>query len=325
MSKSHPPERHRSARARLVLTGTIRRTSLKPIVTITGATGHVGRALTAQLVSNGTQVRAVARSADKLAALAAQGAETCPGTLDDTTFLTGAYRGSAAVFVILPGSPPDAPDYLADQARLTANLARAIAASGVERVVALSGQGAGLRYGVLAAFTGLEEALRSIPGLSVVALRSCYQMKNLLGSIPLIRRAGINAGPLRADLPSPMIASCDIAAVAAEYLLAPSFRGYQVRDLLGPRAYTQREATAILGAAIGRPGLAYREVPYEEYRTNLLGMGFSASGAEALVQLFRAVNEGPANTYPPRDTTNTTPTTLEEFVRDTFVPAYQVS
>jgi len=37
-----------------------------------------------------------------------------------------------------------------------------------------------------------------------------------------------------------------LTAFAAEYLLAPDVSGYQVRDLLGPRAYTHREATAIL-------------------------------------------------------------------------------
>ncbi len=298
---------------------------MKPLVTVTGATGKVGKAVTEQLLKNGTHVRAVARSAENLAPLSAQGAEAHEGNLDDTTFLIEAFRGADAGFVVLPGSPPNAPDYLADQARMTANLVRAIKASGVERVVALSAQGSGLRYGVLAAFTGLEEALRSIDGLSVVALRSCFQMKNHLSTIPLIKRAGINAGALRADLPIPMIASRDIAAVAAEYLLAPSFSGYQVRDLLGAREYTHREATAILGAAIGRPDLPYLESSYEEYRKNLLGMGFSASGADTLVQLFKAVNEGPANTYPSRNASNTTPTTLEEFARDTFVPAYQAS
>jgi len=294
-------------------------------VTVTGATGTVGKAVTAHLLKNGTHVRAVARSADTLAPLSVQGADAHTGTLDDTPFLTTALRGADAVFVVLPGSPPNAPDYLADQARLTGALVQAITASGVERVVALSAQGAGLRSGSVAALTGLEEALRSIDGLAVVALRSCFHMTNHLRTIPLIKKAGINAGAIHADLPLPMIAARDIAAVAADYLMAPTFSGYQVRDLLGARAYTHREATAILGAAIGRLDLPYSESSYEEYRTTLLGMGFSASAAETLVQTWIAVNEGPGSPSPPRNAANTTPTTLEEFARDTFVPAYQAS
>jgi uncharacterized protein YbjT (DUF2867 family) len=296
---------------------------MQPIVTVTGATGNVGKELAERLLKNGIQVRAVARSAEHLAPLAAQGAEAHAGTLDDTAFLAAAFRGASAAFVLLPGSPPDIPDYLAHQACMTDHLVQALDKSGVERVVALSGQGAGLRAGSFAVFTGLEDALKCLDGLAVVALRSCFQMTNHLGAIPLIKQAGINAGALRADLPLPMIAARDVAAVAAEYLMTSNFRGYQVRNLLGPRAYTPREATAILGAAIGRPDLAYVQWSYDESRANLLRLGWSASRVENLLQLQAALNEGPGNIYPPRDAANTTSTTLEEFARDTFAPAYQ--
>jgi uncharacterized protein YbjT (DUF2867 family) len=222
------------------------------------------------------------------------------GNLDDTTFLTAAFRGADGVLALLPGSPPNAPDYLADQARMAANLVQAIMASGVERVVALSAQGSGLRSGSVAALTGMEESLRSIDGLSVVALRSCFHMTNFLRTIRLIKQAGINAGAVHADLPMPMIAARDLAAVAAEHLLAPNFSGYQVRDLLGARQYTHREAISILGAAIGKPDLPYIEWSYEQYRKTLLEMGLSESSAETLVQTWTAVNEGPGSTSPPR-------------------------
>lgn len=298
---------------------------MKPFVTVTGATGKIGKVLTELLLKNGTPVRAVARSAENLALLSAIGAEACAGDFDDTTFLTEAFRGADAVYAMLPGSPPNIPDYLADQARMTNNLVQALKASGVRRVVALSAQGAGIRSGSVASLTVLEETLRSVDGLSVVVLRSCYHMTNFLRTIQLIKQAGINAGALRADLPMPMIAARDIAVAAAEYLMAPNFSGYQVRDLLGPRDYTHSEATAILGAAIGRPDLPYMETSYEEYRKNLLNMGFSASGADTLTQTWIAVNDGPGNPRHPRDASNTTATTLEEFARDTFAHAYQAS
>jgi uncharacterized protein YbjT (DUF2867 family) len=299
--------------------------STQPIVTVTGATGPVGKAVTAHLLKRGIRVRAVARSAAHLAPLAALGAEAHEGTLDDVPFLTQAFRAAGVVFVLLPGSPLDVPDYLADQARLTAHVVQALDRSGVERVVALSGQGAGLRAGSFAVFTELEEALQRLDGLAVVALRSCFQMTNHLGAIPLIKRAGINAGGFRADLLVPMVAPRDIAAVAAEYLLDPGFSGYQVRDLLGPRDYTPREATAILGAAIGRPELPYVEWSPTEARENLLRSGFSASRADALLQLQATANEGRPTIYPSRSAANTTPTTLEEFAYETFVPAYRAA
>lgn len=298
---------------------------MKPFITITGATGKVGKILTERLLSSGTRVRAVARTAENLALLSAQGAEAMVGNFDDIASLTEAFLGIDAVFVILPGSPPNAPDYLADQARMTTNLVQAIKTSGVKQVVALSAQGSGLRSGSVASLTYLEESLQSIDGLSVVALRSCYHMTNFLRTIPLMKQAGINGGAIHADLPMPMIAAHDIAAVAAEYLTTLSFSKYQVHDLLGAREYTHREATSILGAAIGKPDLPYIEWSYEEYQNNLLRMGFSDSGADTLTQTWVAVNDGPGSIYPPRTASNTAPTTLEEFARDTFVPAYQAS
>jgi uncharacterized protein YbjT (DUF2867 family) len=300
---------------------------MKPSVTITvtGATGKIGRILTERLLKNGAAVRAVARNAENLALLSAKGAKANVVSFDDIALLTEAFRGADAAFVILPGSPPNTPDYLADQARLTTNLVQAIKASDIERVVALSAQGSGLRYGSVASLTRLEESLQSINGLSVVALRSCYHMTNFLRTIPLIKRAGINAGAIHADLPMPMIAARDVAGVAAEYLMAPNFSGYQTRDLLGAREYTHREATSILGTAIGKPDLPYIEWSYEEYQKNLLEMGFSASAADTLTKTWVAVNDGPGSTHPLRNASNTTSTTLEEFVQDTFVHVYQAS
>jgi uncharacterized protein YbjT (DUF2867 family) len=166
---------------------------------------------------------------------------------------------------------------------MAASLVQAIKASGVRRVLALSAHGAGMRSGSVAVLAGLEESLRSIDGLSVVALRSCFHMTNFLRTIRLIKQAWINAGAVHADLSMPMIAARDRAAVAAKYLMAPSFSGYQIRDPLGARVYTHREATSILGAAIGKPDLPYVELSYEQYRANLLELGFSDSGADTLV------------------------------------------
>jgi uncharacterized protein YbjT (DUF2867 family) len=67
------------------------------------------------------------------------------------------------------------------------------------------------------------------------------------------------AGPLRADLPLPMIATKDIGAVAAEALLRPDFTGQRTQELLGPRDVTYAEATKIIGLAIGKPDLTYTQ------------------------------------------------------------------
>lgn len=194
-------------------------------------------------------------------------------------------------------------------------------------MVALSSIGANLPSGTgpIVGLHDFEEMLKSIPKLSVVALRPAFFMENHLASIPLIKNAGINGSAARADVARAMIATRDIAAVAAEYLIAPAFDGYTVRELLGPRDYTYREATSILGAAIGKPDLAYVEFSYEDFHKGILGAGFSPSAADALVESTRAHNEGRIQSTVSRNESNTTPTTLEVFAREVFAPAYQVS
>lgn len=296
------------------------------LVTITGATGNIGQALAERLLQSGVKIRAVARNAGRLAPLTAKGAEPCVGDLENTAFLTEAFRGADAVFAMIP--PHDnVPDLRADQRRIAACLAEALKAASVWRVLALSSAGASLPSGTgpIAGLHEFEAMLKSIPGLSVVALRPTFFMENHLAAIPFINNTGINGSAARADVALAMIATRDIAAVAAEYLMAPTFDGYVVRELLGPRDYTHREATAILGAAIGKPDLAYVEFSYEDFRKGLLGAGFSASVADAYVEMYTAFNDGRIQGTMSRNTSTTTPTTLEEFAREVFAPAYQAS
>jgi uncharacterized protein YbjT (DUF2867 family) len=296
------------------------------LITITGATGNVGRRLCELLLQNGVRVRAVARNAENLAPLAAQGAEAWVGDIEDTEFLTRAFRGADALFAMLPEHPA-APDFHADKRRAAVNLVEAVKASGVPRVVALSAIGAVPPSGIGPAVANgeFEEMLKSVPGLSVVVLRAAFLMENHLASIPVIRNAGINGSPARADVPVAMIATRDIATAAAEYLTNPTFTGYNVRELLGPRDYTYPEVTSILGAAIGKPDLLYVQFPYEDFSKGLVGAGLSPNLAGALVELYTAVNSGEIQRLADRTDANTTGTTLEEFARDVFAPVYNAS
>ncbi|MBC8069000.1 MAG: NAD(P)H-binding protein, partial [Deltaproteobacteria bacterium] len=58
------------------------------IITIMGATGNTGRAIANGLLASGKRVRAIGRNPDKLAELAALGAEIRTGDVADPAFLT---------------------------------------------------------------------------------------------------------------------------------------------------------------------------------------------------------------------------------------------
>jgi uncharacterized protein YbjT (DUF2867 family) len=120
-----------------------------------------------------------------------------------------------------------------------------------------------------------------------------------------------------------MIAARDIGAVAAESLAKLDFAGKQTRELLGPRHVTNAEAARILGAAIGKPDLSYKQFPGEILKPAMQRLGLSASMADLILEMSEALNTGHMKSQEPRSARNTTPTTLESFTREVFAPAYR--
>ncbi len=88
-----------------------------------------------------------------------------------------------------------------------------------------------------------------------------------------------------------MIATRDIAQVAAELLLQLDFSGHLTRELLGQRDISMHEATRIIGKAIGKEGLAYVQFPYEQAEQAMLTMGLSQDVSRSLNEMDQALNE----------------------------------
>jgi uncharacterized protein YbjT (DUF2867 family) len=194
----------------------------------------------------------------------------------------------------------------------------------VKYVVFLSSWGTDLpdKSGGIIGCRRLEELLDEIPGLNIVHLRPVWFMENFLWNIGLIKMAGINGLAIRPDVSFPMIAARDIAPVASDYLASLNFKGRNVRYLNGPRDYTMTEVTRVLGAAIGRPDLKYVEFPDAIFRKGVVANGgLSPHAADMAVEISRGIDSGLIKAEP-RSQSNTTPTTLEEFARTTFAPAF---
>jgi uncharacterized protein YbjT (DUF2867 family) len=296
---------------------------MNQLVTIVGASGNIGGALASSLLEKRIKVRAVGRQADRLSALRDRGAEICVGSVGDTNFLAKAFLGAQAVFVMIPPNF-QSDDYRAEQKRMGYSLASALEKAEVKQAVALSSLGANLPSGTgpIAGLHEFEQRLHSIAGLSLIILRPAFFMENHLGSIPMIHQAGINGGLIHGDLPLPMVATQDIALVAAGFLEIPTQESVMIREILGPRDYTMQEATAILGAAIGKPGLPYVEFGEENFLQGLTEAGFSVSVANGYVEMSQAFNEGRIQNVVRRQASNSTPTSLEAFAQQVFAPAY---
>jgi uncharacterized protein YbjT (DUF2867 family) len=294
------------------------------MIVITGATGNTGSVVAEALLGRGARVRVIGRSAEKLARFAARGAETFAGDATDAAAMERAFAGATAAYVMIPPLLT-AEDAAAHQDSVIGSLASGVEKNGVRHVVLLSSIGAqhAEKVGPIKGLHRFEQRLNRVAGLNLLCLRAGYFMENLLMYIGVIRSIGKLAGTQRGDLAVPMIAARDIGAAAAEALAARDFAGSGIRELLGPRDVSLDEAAALIGQAIGRPGLAYSQMPAMMVKPAMMMMGMSSSVAESLLELAEGGNNGLVVPVEPRSAKSTTPTTIESFIAEVFVPAFQ--
>jgi uncharacterized protein YbjT (DUF2867 family) len=293
---------------------------------VTGATGHTGSLIAKTLLARRKKVRVIGRSAERLSSLVSLGAEPFVGDISNKEAATKAFSGIEAAYVMVPPEMTN-PDYSAYQDKVIDSVGSAVEKSAPQHVVVLSSVGADKpnKTGPIAGLHRMEERLKRISGLNALFLRAGYFMENTLPQAVAIRQMGAASGPLKADLKIPLIASRDIGPFAADALLRLNFRGYQTQELLGQRDLSMGEATRVIGRAIGKHDLQYRQITYDQFHGLLQQMGMSQSIASLFVEMSEALNSGHVQASEPRSERNTTPTSYEQFVREEFVPAYQAT
>jgi uncharacterized protein YbjT (DUF2867 family) len=293
------------------------------MIAIVGATGNIGSKTAEILLSSGKAVRAIARSAHKLEHLKAKGAEIAVGDSTDVAFLIKAFEGAEAVLLMIPGKL-DATNVGKYQDELGIAQVEAIKKSGVKNIVLISSQGGHTeeKTGIVAGLARHEVRLNALPDdVNVLSLRPTFFMENTLNSIGLIKNMDFNGSSIKADVKLTLIATKDIAKVAAEKLLNLHFKGKTYLDLLGDRDYTMKEATEIIGKSIEKPALNYVEFTYQDEKKALMQYGFSESVADAFVGLYEGINIG-QNTQGIRNAETTTETSFENFANNVFKYAY---
>jgi uncharacterized protein YbjT (DUF2867 family) len=291
---------------------------------VIGATGHTGSIVAERLLAKREKVRAVGRDARKLDRLKQQGAEAFIGDVTDANAMARAFSGAEAGYLMVPPNM-SSPNVLAHTQRVNDALAGALEKNGVRYAVALSSIGADKadKTGPVVGLRSLEQKLEAVPGLNAIFLRAGYFMENILPQVGIIQQLGKMVGPVRSDLALPMIATRDIGAAAGELLARRDFQGMQRRELHGARDITYAQVAKVIGAAIGKPDLAYQQLPAAQIKPALTQMGMSPNMADLLVEMSDALNSGHMRALEPRSAQNTTPTTIETFIAEVFVPAYR--
>lgn len=291
---------------------------------VLGASGNTGSVVAQRLLEKGEKLRAIGRDASKLTALARLGADIEPVNLNDSTALTNVFAGAKGAYLLIPPQI-HADDFVAAADAISTSIADSVKDSGLSHVVVLSSIGAQYaeRTGPIVTLHRLEEKLKQVPQLSALFLRPAYFMENFMMMIPLVQAMGFFAGGIRGDLKMPMIATRDIGGYAAERLAALDFNGFSTRELLGQRDVSHDEATAAIGAAIGKPKLAYQKFPAFLVEQGIKQLGVPKKTAALMTEMHEAGNEGLLNPQEPRSQQNTTATSIEAFAQEVFAPAYQ--
>jgi uncharacterized protein YbjT (DUF2867 family) len=293
------------------------------MIAVTGATGKTGRVAVEALLAGGVSVRVIGRDATKLQPYVEKGAETIVGNVEDRHAMAKAFESADAVYLVVPEDVSQ-PDLRAHQERVSDSYAAAVAYARVPYVVALSSIGAQHAEGTgpIVGLHNMEQKLNQVPGLNVLHLRAGYFMENLLMSIAPMRSMGILPGGLTSDFAAPWIATNDIGAYAATRLVARDFAGKSTQELHGQRDISMKEASSVIGKSIGKPGLAYMQVPFMVLEPALVQMGLPKSTAALLIEMWKGANAGLIAPQEQRTAKNTTPTTLESFAANVFAPAF---
>lgn len=280
------------------------------VFVVAGATGQVGSVVVRELLAAGHDVRAIVRSADKAKALAGAGAALLSGELSDAAFLTSALRGADGAFLLVPPPPRDSPDVRAFQDRVAHAEATAVAESAIRHVVLLSSWGAEKPSGTgpIVGLHVLEEALKKTKA-KWTFLRAGSFTENLLMMLPAAQHQGVLPNFFPPDHKLAMIATRDIAAVAARLLLSPPARS-EIVYVLGSHEYSPVEQAAYLSTKLGKE-VKLLNLPVSAAAGAMQQGGAGASLAGLMQEMYEGATKG-LLAVEPGHRVEKGPTTLEQ-------------
>ena len=277
---------------------------------VTDVTGHVGRAVLAELANQPVAVRALLQEPADLP-IKAPNIEAVRPDPDDPSSLQRAFEGVEAAFLASGYSPHIAEAHL--------KMANAAKAAGVRRFVQLSGVGANPQMCCARMLRWLgqaESGVAACPDVALTRLRPAYMLQLLFEFAPTIAQQGLIAGPFRSNAWS-WVDARDVAAVAVAALKDPSHAG-RIYTVTGSECLSFPEIADRLSHILGKP-VRYHDITANEARGWLQGKGLSPVMIEAKLEYWDACASNMLNVPPNtvvQDVTGRPPRSLEDFVRD---------
>ncbi|MFE0682069.1 NAD(P)H-binding protein [Streptomyces sp. NPDC058961] len=281
-------------------------------IAVTTPTGNVGRHVVTALIRAGVRPRVLLRDPARLAPEVRDHVDAVRVDQYDADTVVAATRGVDALFWVDPSTASGDP--LADYARATTSVVRAVIENGIGRVVFQSSVGAEKRHGA-GEIDGLaltETALDGT-GVDVTHLRCGYFFTNLELQLDAVR-AGLLQVVLPLDQPMAWVAPRDIAEVAVTRLLSSAWSGRCVQAVHGAADLTWQQVAEILTAATGRR-IDVERITDDAMRAQLHRAGMPDGMVESVLGMSTGLRED----FVPeqgRTVRTTTPTTLAAWAYD---------
>ena len=247
-------------------------------IVVTGATGHLGRLVLAELLRIAPKARLVgtARNADAAKDLAARGVEIRTADYTNPASLATALAGADKVLLI-------SANVVGQRVAQHRNVVDAAKAAGVK----LIGYTSILRadtspMGLAVEHLATEKHIRS-SGVPFVFLRNGWYTENYTGSIAAAVQHGVVLGAARNGRIS-AAARADYAAAAA-VVLAGDVKSHagKIYELAGDSAFTMSEYAAEVSRQSGK-AVAYQDMPEADYKAALAGFGLPEPVAAMLAE-----------------------------------------
>lgn len=278
------------------------------MITITGATGQLGRLVIADLLDRGVvpaEITAAVRTPEKAADLAARGIRVVEADYDRPETLVPAFTGTDRLLLISGNE-------LGRRVPQHTNVVDAALAAGVGLIAYTSVPKASTSSLTVAVEHAATEAAVTASGLPYVTLRNGWYLENYTGTLAQTLESGVllgSAGDGRVSAAT----RADLAAAAAAVLADQAPATNVIHELGGDEAFTMAELAAEISRQSGTP-VTYRDLPVAEYAEMLAGFGLPAPMAEIVADSDRSLAAGDlfVDTGDLRRLIGRTPTTLAD-------------
>lgn len=289
---------------------------------ITGSIGHISKPIVKKLKEVGHHVTVITSNSDRVKEIESLGATAFVGSVEDPAFVSKAFAGADAVYLMIPPNWSLTGGWLDYQKKVADNYIAAVNQSKVKNVVLLSSIGAHLRKGA-GPVDGLgyaEEKLLVLKDANIKVFRPSYFFYNLFSMVPLLKNMNIlgsNFG--NTDEKLVLVHTSDIADVIGDALAKLDFKGYSIQYIASDERHPN-EIAEVLSKAANKPA-PWVTFTDEQSLQGMLQANLPATIANGYVELGASLRSGKAQEDYWKNKPLLGRVKLEDFAKE-FVGAY---